>query len=547
MYSEKFQKSIAAVEAARDNNIALEPDRMTAQQKEDLLSAFHPDYKKDEFDVLKIGPNKGDKVPTELAELLQAHSRITAESVDLSNPTYETDVLIIGGGGAGASAAIEANEAGADVMIVTKLRIGDANTMMAEGGIQAADKPNDSPAIHFVDAFGGGHFAAKRELLSKLVCDAPEAIQWLSNLGVEFDKDADGTMVTTHGGGTSRKRMHAAKDYSGAEIMRTLRDEVFNRQIPVIDFTAAIELILDENGKAAGAVLMNMETKELMVAKAKTVIIATGGAGRMHYQGFPTSNHYGATADGLVLGYRAGAKLLYAETLQYHPTGVAYPEQIFGALVTEKVRSLGAKLVNENGEVFMHPLETRDVAAASIIRECKRGNGIKTTDGVGVWLDTPQIEMLRGKGVWLDTPMIEKIGGEGTIEKRIPAMMRMFEKYGIDIRKEPILVYPTLHYQNGGLDISEDCMTTNVENLFVAGEAVGGIHGRNRLMGNSLLDIIVFGRSAGINAAAKAKDVTVGKLSLDHIEKFEKEIEGAGIDTAMVSPKLLPDYTRKVN
>ncbi|MBQ6626409.1 MAG: FAD-dependent oxidoreductase, partial [Ruminococcus sp.] len=341
MYSEKFQKSLELVEKARDNNIALEPQRMTAQQKEDLLAAFHPDYRKDQFDVLKIGPNKGDKVPFELAETLQAHSRITADMVDLSAPDYETDVLIIGGGGAGASAAIEANEAGASVMIVTKLRIGDANTMMAEGGIQAADKPNDSPAIHFVDAFGGGHFAAKRELLSKLVCDAPEAIKWLSELGVEFDKDADGTMVTTHGGGTSRKRMHAAKDYSGAEIMRTLRDEVINRNIPVVDFTAAIELILDENGKASGAVLMNMETKELLVAKAKTVIIATGGAGRMHYQGFPTSNHYGATADGLVLGYRAGAKLLYAETLQYHPTGVAYPEQIFGALVTEKVRSLG--------------------------------------------------------------------------------------------------------------------------------------------------------------------------------------------------------------
>ena len=127
--------------------------------------------------------------------------------------------------------------------------------MMAEGGIQAADKPNDSPAIHFVDAFGGGHYAAKRELLAKLVCDAPEAIQWLNDLGVEFDKDADGTMITTHGGGTSRKRMHAAKDYSGAEIMRTLRDEVLNRGIPVVDFTAAIELILDENGRAAGAVL----------------------------------------------------------------------------------------------------------------------------------------------------------------------------------------------------------------------------------------------------------------------------------------------------
>lgn len=533
MYSEKFQKSLALVEAAREKNIAYEPERMTAKQKEDLLAAFHPDYKTDEFEVLKIGPNKGEKVPVELANTLQAHSRIKSDSVDLLKPDYETDVLIIGGGGAGAAAAIEANEAGADVMIVTKLRIGDANTMMAEGGIQAADKPNDSPAIHFVDAFGGGHFAAKRELLSKLVCDAPDAILWLSKLGVEFDKEADGTMITTHGGGTSRKRMHAAKDYSGAEIMRTLRDEVLNRNIRVIDFTAAIELIMDENGNAAGAVLMNMETKELLVAKAKTVIIATGGAGRMHYQGFPTSNHYGATADGLVLGYRVGAKLLYAQTLQYHPTGAAFPEQIFGALVTEKVRSLGAKLVNAKGEVFMHPLETRDVSAASIIRECsERKNGIDTGNG---------------EGVWLDTPMIEKIGGEGTIEKRIPAMMRMFEKYGIDIRKEPIIVYPTLHYQNGGLDITPDGMTTNVKNLFVAGEAVGGIHGKNRLMGNSLLDIIVFGRSAGVNAAKAAKETTVGKLTLKHIDEFEKEIAEAKIDTAEVSPKLLPNYTRQKN
>ena len=531
MYSEQFRESLALVEAAREKNIALEPTRMTAEQKETVLASFHPDYRADQFSVLEIGPNKGDKVPKELAEILQAHSRITADSVCLENPDYETDVLVIGGGGSGASCAIEAHEAGAKVMVVTKLRMGDANTMMAEGGIQAADKPNDSPAIHFVDAFGGGHFAAKRELLSKLVCDAPEAIQWLSELGVEFDKEADGTMVTTHGGGTSRKRMHAAKDYSGAEIMRTLRDEVLNRDITVVDFTAAIELILDDKGNAAGAVLMNMETKELLVAKAKTVVIATGGAGRMHYQGFPTSNHYGATADGLVLGYRAGAKLLYAETLQYHPTGVAFPEQIFGALVTEKVRSLGAKLVNKNGEVFMHPLETRDVTAASIIRECsERGNGVATGNG---------------DGIWLDTPMIEKIGGEGTIMKRIPAMWRMFEKYGIDIRYEPILIYPTLHYQNGGLDINADCMTTNIDNLFVAGEAVGGIHGKNRLMGNSLLDIIVFGRSAGKNAAAKAKDVTVGKLTLDHIARFEGEIANAGIETEVVSPKLLPDYTNK--
>jgi succinate dehydrogenase / fumarate reductase flavoprotein subunit len=311
--------------------------------------------------------------------------------------------------------------------------------------------------------------------------------------------------------------------------MRTLRDEVLNRQIPVVDFTAAIELIKDEEGKAAGAVLMNMETKEILIAKAKTVIIATGGAGRMHYQGFPTSNHYGATADGLVLGYRAGAKLLYADTLQYHPTGAAFPEQIFGALVTEKVRSLGAMLINVNGEAFMNPLETRDVSAASIIRECSdRGNGVKTPEGVGVWLDTPMIEIK---------------GGEGTIEKRIPAMMRMFAKYDIDIRKEPILVYPTLHYQNGGLDITPDCQTC-VENLYVAGEAVGGIHGRNRLMGNSLLDIIVFGRNAGKNASAKSKEVKVGALTLSHVDAYVKEMADAGIHSDIVSPKLLPDYRR---
>ena len=530
MFTPEMLESVKKVEATRAERMKTEPRRMTAEEKDTLLKAFHPDYREEGFATIQIGPNKGEKAPLELGNLLHSNSRILGVDIDLDKIDYDVDVLVIGGGGAGASAAIEAHNAGAKVMVVTKLRIGDANTMMAEGGIQAADKPNDSPAIHYVDAFGGGHFAAKPELLYRLVNEAPDAIQWLNDLGVEFDKMPDGTMVTTHGGGTSRKRMHAAKDYSGAEIMRTLRDEVLNRNIPVVDFTAAIELILDENGKAAGAVLMNMETKELLIAKAKTVVIATGGAGRMHYQGFPTSNHYGATADGLVLGYRAGARLLYADTLQYHPTGAAYPSQIFGALVTEKVRSLGAKLVNVNGEVFMHPLETRDVCASSVIRECRRGNGVPTE---------------QGEGIWLDTPMIELKNGEGTIEKRIPAMMRMFGKYGIDIRKEPILIYPTLHYQNGGLDITADGMTTNIENLYVAGEAVGGIHGRNRLMGNSLLDIIVFGRNAGKNASAKSKDVEVGELTLSHVDNFAKEMAEAGIETDVVSPKLLPNYTNQ--
>ena len=533
MYQDpNMQASIKLVEAARAENLKMDPRRMTADEKDVLLATYHPDYKQDQFRVLQVGPNKGDKVPTELAALLQANSRVAGMKLDLENPDYEADVLVIGGGGAGCAAAIEANRAGAKVMVVTKLRMGDANTMMAEGGIQAADKPNDSPAQHFLDAYGGGHFAAQKDLLYKLVTEAPEAIGWLSELGVEFDKAPDGTMITTHGGGTSRKRMHAAKDYSGAEIMRTLRDEVLNHpEITVVDFTAAIELLKDEKGCCAGAVLMNMETKEILIARAKTVIIATGGAGRLHYQGFPTSNHYGATADGLILGYRAGAKLLYADTLQYHPTGAAFPAQIFGALVTEKVRSVGAMLVNAKGEIFMNPLETRDVSAAAIIRECSdRGNGVKTPEGYAVWLDTPMIEMKHG---------------EGTIEKRIPAMMRMFGKYGIDIRKEPILVYPTLHYQNGGLHITADGQS-DVENLFVAGEAVGGIHGRNRLMGNSLLDIIVFGRNAGKHAAAKAKETTVGKLNLDHVQAFADEMKEAGITSDIVSPKLLPDYARKV-
>ena len=529
MFTSEMRESIKKVEATRKERMATEPRRMTAEEKDTLLKAYHPDYRADGFAEIKVGPNKGQKAPKELTDLLHSNSRLLKDKVDLSKVDYETDVLVIGGGGAGSSAAIEANEAGADVMIVTKLRIGDANTMMAEGGIQAADKENDSPVQHYLDAFGGGHFAARPELLRRLVMEAPDAIRWLNELGVMFDKDEDGRMVTTHGGGTSRKRMHACKDYSGAEIMRNLRDEVLNRGIPVIEFTSAVELIKDDKGQVAGAVLLNMETGDYLVAKAKTVVIATGGAGRLHYQNFPTSNHYGATADGLILGYRAGAPLLYQDTIQYHPTGVAYPSQIFGALVTEKVRSLGAMLVNKDGEAYAHPLETRDVSASAIIRECANGKGVETP---------------LGSGVWLDTPMIEIIGGEGTIEKRIPAMFRMYLNYGIDMRKEPILVYPTLHYQNGGLEIGGEGFTKAIDNLLVAGEAVGGIHGRNRLMGNSLLDIIVFGRNAGKAAAKKAKTVELGAMNLDHIEAYAKELEAAGLETGKVSPLLLPKYAR---
>ncbi len=531
MYREEERELIKRVEATRPQRVGIDFPRMSPEEKIDVLNENHPDYSDKGFRTLRCGVNRGERVPQELADLIEARSRLDAEKINLERIDYDVDVLIIGGGGAGAAAALEANERGAKVLITTKLRFGDANTIMAEGGIQAADKSDDSPARHYLDVMGGGHYTNVPELAAALVKDAPGAIKWLNDLGVMFDKEEDGTMVTTHGGGTSRKRMHAAADYSGAEIMRVIRDEVRNKGIEVVEFSPAVEILLDTEGKAAGAVLCDIETGRYLVARAKTVIMATGGAGRLHYQGFPTSNHYGATADGLIMGYRVGAELAFADTIQYHPTGVAYPAQIFGALVTEKVRSLGATPLNIDGEQFVYHLETRDVEASAIIRECKiKDKGVPTPTG--------------GYGVWLDTPLIEILNGEGTIEKRLPAMLRMYLKFGIDMRKEPILVYPTLHYQNGGLLIDENGRT-KIENLYVAGECAGGIHGKNRLMGNSLLDIIVFGRRAGIHAGGRCRDIEVKELTLDHIERYHGELEKNKVETERVSPLLLPSYTHE--
>lgn len=529
MFTPKMRELIKVVESTRKDRLGVDHARMSPEEKTQVLNDFHPDYRPTGFSNLTVGPNAGGKVPVELANLLEANSTIADKNIDLNKIDYDVDVLIIGAGGSGTAAAIEAKARGAKVLIATKLRMGDANTTMAEGGIQGADRTNDSPATHYLDVLGGGHYKNIPALAGALVHDGPKSIKWLNELGVMFDKEPDGTMITTHGGGTSRKRMHAAADYTGAEIMRVLKDEVINRGVEVVEFSPAVELIMDSDDKVAGAVLFNLETHEYSVVRAKTVILATGGAGRLHYQGFPTSNHYGATADGLVLGYRAGAELIFADTIQYHPTGVAFPAQLFGALVTEKVRSMGATLLNIEGKQFMHHLETRDVSAATIIRECyDRKKGIETPTG--------------GFGVWLDTPLIEIIHGEGTILKRLPGMLRMYRKFGIDLRQDPILVYPTLHYQNGGLLINEHGQT-KVKNLYVAGECAGGIHGRNRLMGNSLLDIIVFGRRAGIHAAEAAQNVQVKTLSLEHVKKFSKTLKDAGLGEGKVSPVLLPTYT----
>jgi succinate dehydrogenase / fumarate reductase flavoprotein subunit len=503
---------------------------LTLKEKEELLNTFHPDHKKRTLRALKIGPTKGESVINEIANLFEAYSLINPDEFDLSKIEYDVDVLIIGGGGAGASAALIAQENDASVLLATKLRLGDANTMMAQGGIQAADKPNDSPAVHYLDVIGGGGFHNDPALVHALVRDGPEAIAWLENLGVMFDKEDDGTMITFHGGGTSRKRMHSARDYTGSEIMKTLRDEVKNRDIECIEFSPAIEL-LTHNGTCTGALLYNLETEEYLVVRAKTTILATGGAGRLHIQNFPTSNHYGATADGLVMAYRAGSPVVFMDTMQYHPTGTAFPEQIVGLLATEKCRGLGAHLVNNDGNRFVYELETRDVESAAIIRECsERNKGITTPTGM--------------VGVWLDTPMIDIIHGDGTIQENLPAMYRQYQRFDIDMTKEPLLVYPTQHYQNGGLVVSDNA-ETKVANLYTAGEIEGGVHGRNRLMGNSLLEVIVFGRRAGKNAALKARETERGKLTLQHVLKYHTELKEARIEAGATSPILLPDYRRK--
>jgi succinate dehydrogenase / fumarate reductase flavoprotein subunit len=533
-YPDTLRESLAKVEASRARRLGETHPRLSPEGREEVLRSYHPDYIPEAFREIRVGPNRGQRAPRELADVLEAAALVEP---DLAlEPVDACGVLVIGGGGAGASAALLAQEHGAEVLLATKLRFGDANTMMAQGGIQAADKPNDSPAIHYLDVIGGGGYANDPDLVEALVTDAPGVIAWLEKLGVMFDKDSDGTMRTIHGGGTSRKRMHAARDYSGAEIMRTLRDEVRSRaggrgpSLRIWEFRPVVELLLDAGGRVAGAVLEDLDTDRRIVVRARAVVIATGGSGRLHYQGFPTTNHYGATGDGLVLAYRVGAPLSFIDTMQYHPTGAAFPEQILGQLVTEKVRGLGAQVCNVDGEQFVFPLETRDVESTAFIRECtERGKGVVTPTGQ--------------RGVWLDSPLIDLIHGAGTVARELPAMVRQYKRFGIDMAQEAILVYPTLHYQNGGIAIRPDG-STSVPGLFVAGEAAGGIHGRNRLMGNSLLDITVFGRRAGRAAAEHAQQHEAGTPTLEHVRRWNGERAEAGLTGGLPAPILLPDYTR---
>lgn len=510
-----------------------DPPKIEGEERKGLLSRFYPDYRPEHKSTLRVGHNRGDVVPDEISRILESRSVLeTKEARTVPDaPDADVDLLIIGGGGAGMTAALFAQESGAKVLLATKLRVGDSNTVMAEGGIQVALGNDDSPVNHFKDAYRGGHFAGKPELLSTLVKEGPDVIGWLVRKGVLFDRDAGGNLSLRKGGGTSRPRLISAKDYTGLEIVRVLKEDLLNSGVSIWEFSPAVELLEGPEGSCAGAIFRDVDSGKFKWVKARSVLLTTGGTGRLHIGSFATSNHFGATGDGLVMAYRLGAELINMDSFQYHPTGVIYPSEMAGMLITEAVRGAGARLYNKFGKRFVPELETRDVVAASIIRECEEGRGVRTPAGHA--------------GVYLDLASIDRDMGEGTVAKRFPNIVKLMGKHQVDCTVQPILVYPTLHYQNGG--ITTDVMGhSSIPHLYVAGEVSGGVHGKNRLMGNSLLEVFVYGRRVGIIAsqeAKKRKPFSWQDVSVEHVGRFENELDrefpGSHRSEA---PLLFPDY-----
>jgi len=501
------------------------PLRSFATDHQALLQSFHPDYAESSRVALKVGVNRGEPCHPQLAALLQTDSPSNEQMLATANQ-IETDVLVIGSGGAGCSAALIAADNGADVLIATKLRAGDSNTIMAEGGIQASIEANDTPQAHFDETLKAGHHCSDKRLVEQMVLDGPAVIQWLIQQGMQFDRDSQGNLATRRAGGTSADRVLYYRDYTGLEMIRVLREAVRqHNKITTYDYSPAIELLSNKEGHCNGALLYSIERQQYTIVKANAVILASGGLGRMHLNGFPTSNHVGATGDGLVLAYRLGAKLQALDSFQYHPTGLAWPQTLAGTLITEGIRSAGAQLVNSQGERFIDELAPRDVVSAAIMRECSAGRGIRLESG--------------RQGVWLDTPVLEK-QQPGMLAQQFPKFIALCNKADINPFQSPLLICPTLHYQNGGVVINKACETT-VPGLYSAGEVSGGIHGKNRIMGNALLEIISFGRRAGAAAAARHQSPDC-QLSLDHLMSFRSELKQNQITSDRQAPLLFPHY-----
>jgi succinate dehydrogenase / fumarate reductase, flavoprotein subunit len=421
--------------------------------------------------------------------------------------THEHDVLVIGAGGAGLRAAIEALAQGVSVGVVSKSLLGKAHTVMAEGGIAAAMCNVDSAdgwKPHFRDTMRGGKMLNNWRMAQLHAQEAPERVTELEHWGAIFDRTADGNILQRAFGGHTYKRLCHVGDRTGLEMIRTLQDRGVQQGFDVY-MECTIVRLLTNGERCVGAIGYWREQGRFVVFKAKSVVMATGGIGKA----WPiTSNSWEYTGDGMALAYEAGAELMDLEFVQFHPTGMVWPPGVQGLLVTEAVRGEGGILRNKLGERFMEKydpkrmeLSTRDVVARSIYTEVKEGRG---TEHGGAFLD------------------ISHKPAE-YVKKKLPSMYHQFKELAdVDITKGPMEVGPTCHYVMGGIRVEAETAQSTLPGLFAAGEAAAGLHGANRLGGNSLSDLLVFGRRAGLAAAKHAKETSAANVDPAQIDAAEK-------------------------
>jgi succinate dehydrogenase / fumarate reductase, flavoprotein subunit len=422
--------------------------------------------------------------------------------------THEHDVLVIGAGGAGLRAAIEALAQGASVGVVCKSLLGKAHTVMAEGGIAAAMCNVDSAdgwKTHFRDTMRGGKTLNNWRMAQLHAQEAPERVAELEQWGALFDRTQDGKILQRAFGGHTFRRLCHVGDRTGLEMIRTLQDRGVHMGFDVYMECTVVRLLTD-GGRVAGALAYWREQGRFVVFKAKSIVIATGGIGKAWKI---TSNSWEYTGDGMALAYEAGAELLDMEFVQFHPTGMVWPPGVQGLLVTEAVRGEGGILRNKNGERFMEKydpkrmeLSTRDVVARSIYTEVKAGRG---TEHGGAYLDISHKPA-------------------DYVKKKLPSMYHQFKELAdVDITAGPMEVGPTCHYMMGGIRVEAETAQSTLPGLFAAGEAAAGLHGANRLGGNSLSDLLVFGRRAGAAAAKHAKEVSAPMLDATRILDAERD------------------------
>ncbi|RIH88734.1 Succinate dehydrogenase flavoprotein subunit [Meiothermus luteus] len=441
---------------------------------------------------------------------------------------HDYDVLVIGAGGAGLRAAIAAMEMGAKVGVVTKSLLGKAHTVMAEGGMAAAlgnVRPEDNWKVHFRDTLKGGGMLNNWKMVMNYTKEAPERVRELERWGAVFDRTPDGKINQRNFGGHSYPRLAHVGDRTGLELIRTLQDHAVKLGVHAHMETTIYRLLTDA-GRVVGALGFNRQTGEFLVFRAKAVVLATGGLGRIYQI---TSNSWECTGDGFSLASMVGADLIDMEFIQFHPTGMVWPPSVMGILVTEGVRGEGGVLKNSLGRRFMFDniperykgefAETEEEAERWLQgdRSARRPPELLTRDVVARAI-RKEVNEGRGSphgGVFLD---IASRRPADYIKKKLPSMYHQFMKLGnLDITKEPMEVGPTCHYVMGGVRVDPDTQATNVPGLYAAGEVAGGLHGANRLGGNSLSDLVVFGRRAGMAAAEYAAQQT-GSFQVDEAQ-----------------------------